>query len=155
MSHAETPKTGARNVEQPAPLPEPTPTTARPSDRRKLSLDEALAKLADGNCGCDLCDLITTTTANLDGINGEERPVPCRSCGGLLHPRVDEMSSWRCERCGHAITVQAVMVNDLLDIIGTVNAKLDPCEHRWFEVSDPQRRWLRCSECGEAVEDAP
>ena len=34
-----------------------------------------------------------------------------------------------------------------------------PCtEHRWLEVSrwgDPQRRWLRCSECGEAVEDAP
>ena len=34
-----------------------------------------------------------------------------------------------------------------------------PCtEHRWAEVSrwgSPQRRWLRCSECGEAVEDAP
>ena len=34
-----------------------------------------------------------------------------------------------------------------------------PCtEHRWIEVSrwgNPQRRWRRCSECGEAVEDAP
>ena len=102
MSHAETPKTRARNAEQPAPLPESTPTSARPPAPRKITREEALAKLADDSCGCGPCDLIATIKAGLD--DGESR------------------------------------------------------EHRWFEVSrwgNPQRRWLRCSECGEAVEEAP
>ena len=102
MSHAETPKTGARNAEQPAPLAESTPTSASPSAPRKITLDEALAKLADDSCGCGLCELVATIKAGL--------------------------------------------------------AAGEPCEHRWFEVSrwgSPQRRWLRCSECGEAVEEAP
>ena len=68
MSHAETPKTGARNAEQPAaPLAESTPTSARSSAPRKITLDEALAKLADDSCGCGLCDLIATIKAGLDG----------------------------------------------------------------------------------------
>ena len=98
MSHAETPKTGARNAEQPAPLPESTPTSARPPARR-ITLDMLLA---DNSCGCDLCDLAATIKTGLDGS--------------------------------------------------------ESCEHRWFEVSrwgSPQRRWLRCSECGEAVEETP
>ena len=98
MSHAETPKTGARNAEQPAPLPESTPASARPSARR-TTLDMLLPT---DDCGCGFCDLIATIMAGLD--DGES------------------------------------------------------CEHRWFEVSrwgNPQRRWLRCSECGEAVEEAP
>ena len=102
MSHAETPKAGARNAEQPDPLPESTPTSASPSAPRKITHDEALAKLADDSCGCGLRDLIATIKAGLD--DGES------------------------------------------------------CEHRWLEVSrwgNPQRRWLRCSECGEAVEEAP
>lgn len=41
MSHAETPKTWARNAEQPAPLAESTPTSASPSAPRKITLDEA------------------------------------------------------------------------------------------------------------------
>lgn len=103
MSHAETPKTWARNAEQPAPLArESAPASARSSAPRKITLDEALAKLADDSCGCGLRDLIATIKTGLD--DGES------------------------------------------------------CEHRWFEVSrwgNPQRRWLRCSECGEAVEEAP
>ena len=99
MSHAETPKTGAGNAEQPAPLAESTPTSARPPARR-ITLDMLLPT---DDCGCaELVHLVATIMAGLD--DGES------------------------------------------------------CEHRWFEVSrwgNPQRRWLRCSECGEAVEDAP
>ena len=105
MSHAETPKTGARNAEQPAPLAESTPTSARPSAPRKITREEALAKLADDSCGCGLCDLIATIATIKTGLDDGES-----------------------------------------------------CEHRWFEVSrwgNPQRRWLRCSECGEAIEEAP
>ena len=105
MSHAETPKTGARNAEQPAPLAESTPTSAMSSAPRKITREEALAKLADDSCGCGLCDLIATIATIKTGLDDGES-----------------------------------------------------CEHRWFEVSrwgSPQRRWLRCSECGEAAEDAP
>ncbi len=85
MSHAETPKTGARNAEQPAPLPESTPTSASPSapltaeaiekvraTLHRLSqpletLTEQLAKLnpVDG-CPCMICAHVARVHAHLE-----------------------------------------------------------------------------------------
>ena len=86
MSHAETPKTGARNAEQPAPLAESTPTSARPSEpltaevieevRATLhrlpstppeTFEEQLAKLdpVDG-CPCMICAHIARVHAHLE-----------------------------------------------------------------------------------------
>ena len=79
MSHAETPKTGARNAEQPAPLAESTPTSARSSAPRKITREEALAKLADDSCGCGLCDLIATTTTNQTYVERIVEPLDHRS----------------------------------------------------------------------------
>ena len=86
MSHAETPKTGPRNAEQPAPLPESTPTSARSSEpltaevieevRATLhrlpstppeTFEEQLAKLdpVDG-CPCMICAHIARVHAHLE-----------------------------------------------------------------------------------------
>ena len=86
MSHAETPKTGARNAEQPAPLAESTPTSARSSEpltaeavervRAALhrlpsqppeTLEDQLAKLdpVDG-CPCMICAHIARVHAHLE-----------------------------------------------------------------------------------------
>ena len=87
MSHAETPKTGARNADQPAPRPEPTPTptSAEPSEPltveavekvratlHRLSqpletLTEQLAKLnpVDG-CPCMICAHVARVHAHLE-----------------------------------------------------------------------------------------
>ena len=90
MSHAETPKTGARNAEQPAPLPESTPTPARPSEPLTAeAVEEVMATLQ--RLPNTLPETLEEQLAALDPIVG----CPCVICAYIAraHARLERNPS--------------------------------------------------------------